>query len=69
MKRATPASALTISRRALLAGAGAASIASRLPRGVSAADKTLRILCWGGYDNVDAAKAFVEATGFTIKAD
>jgi len=58
-----------ITRRALLAGAGAASVAARIARSTSAADNVLRILCWGGYDNGVAAKAFVDATGFTVKAD
>jgi spermidine/putrescine-binding protein len=68
MKPALPLQSRLITRRSLLAGVGAAAVAGRV-HGSGAADKTLRLLCWRGYDNGDAIKAFVDQTGFAVHAD
>lgn len=56
-------------RRTLLAGLAGAALAGRITRGVAAGGPVLRLLCWDGYDNGEAAKAFVTKTGVTIQAD
>jgi len=47
---------------------GAAAAISKVPR-ARAAGKTLRLLCWRGYDNSDALAAFVLKTGYSVRAD
>ena len=58
-----------VSRRSFLAGAGAAAALTRIPRARADGGKTLRILCWRGYDNIDAVKVYSAETGYTVRAD
>jgi spermidine/putrescine transport system substrate-binding protein len=58
-----------ISRRAFAAGAAGALLAGRVHLVANADGPVLRLLCWQGYDNGDALKAFTAKTGVTVKAD
>lgn len=58
-----------ISRRALAASSAGALLASRVRSVANADGPVLRLLCWQGYDNGDALKAFTAKTGVTVKPD
>lgn len=58
-----------VTRRTLIAGAGAAALGSRLPNRSAAESQVLRLLCWAGYDNAGAIKRFQTDTGFRVASD
>jgi spermidine/putrescine-binding protein len=58
-----------LNRRTFVGGIVAAGAGLRVSQtATAAADKTLRLLCWAGYDDPDITKPFREQTGFTVQS-
>ncbi|HET8523085.1 MAG TPA: extracellular solute-binding protein [Thermomicrobiales bacterium] len=59
----------TLSRRTFVGGIVAAGVGMRVVQpSTAAADKTLRLLCWAGYDDPEITKAFRDQTGFAVQS-
>ncbi len=58
-----------LSRRTFVGGIAGAGAGLRVSRASTvAAGKTLRLLCWAGYDDPDITRSFRDQTGFTVQS-
>jgi spermidine/putrescine-binding protein len=58
-----------LTRRAFVGGVAGAGAAVGIPwASTAAADKSLRLLCWSGYDDPDITKPFRDQTGFSVES-